>query len=242
MAFLRTCFLCLVMAPIGQAATWTEAFSEERLDPRHWVVTTDGDFREWSVQVADVPHASGNRRLGVRADTRGTRDETVKVLGVRSIPSIALDRGVDISVDLDWNAQANGSYLSAAIVLSPDAALQNPFKAADWLKVEYIGVPPGRNARMVVGVRRAGHERTLFNEGWPERGRAGRPIALQHLAIAIQGGTVQIRENERLVYESKEKVVDFDEAHLYLQMSSHSNYPARTVYFDNVRVEESRRR
>ena len=28
----------------------------------------------------------------------------------------------------------------------------------------------------------------------------------------------------------------FTKAYLYLQMSSHSNYRARTVYFDSVRV------
>jgi hypothetical protein len=234
---LRSCLLLVVVAPVGQAAIWTDTFSGPSLDPARWQVTVDGDFRERSIQVAGPPQGSGGGRLGVRADTRGTGDETVKVLGVRSVPSIALDREVKISVDLDWNAQSNGSYLSAGVVLSPHATSQSPFKASDWLKVEYVGVPPGRNARMVVSVRRAGQERTLFTEGWPERGREGRPIGLQRLAIVCRDGAVEIWENDTLRYSSKEKLAAFDAAYLYLQMSSHSNYPARTVYFDNVRVE-----
>jgi hypothetical protein len=225
------------VAPLGQAAIWTDTFSDPRLDPKRWTVTADGDFREWSVQVAGLPPAAGSGRLGVRADTRGTRDDIVKVLGVRSVPSIELDRDVRISVDLDWNAQSNGSYLTAAIVLSPHATSHSPFTAADWLKIEYVGVPPGRNARMVVGLKRQGHERTLDNEGWPQRGRGGRPIGVQHLAVEIRRGTVAVWENDALAYRSTEALIDFDAAYLYLQMSTHSNYPARTVYFDNVRVE-----
>jgi len=237
---LRSCLLLVVVAPIGQAAVWMETFSEPRIDPGRWQVTADGDFREWGVQVAELPQGLGSGRLGVRADTRGSSDQTVKVLGVRSVPLIDLDREVRISVDLDWNEQANGSYLSAAIVLSPSSTSQSPFDAPDWLKVEYVGVPPGRNARMVVGLKQGGHERTLENEGWPVRGREGRRIGVQHLVIVCRRGALQVWENERLMYESKEKVIGFGGAYLYLQMSSHSNYPARTVYFDNVRVEDLR--
>ena len=228
----------MVVAPIGQAAVWMDTFSEPRVDPGRWQVTAAGDFRDWSVSVAEAPQARGSGRLAVRADTRGSSDETVKVLGVRSIPLIDLDREVRVSVDLDWNDQANGSYLSAAIVLSPSSTRQSPFEAPDWLKVEYVGVPPGRNARMVVGVKQGGHERTLENEGWPGRGREGRRIGVQHLVIVSRRGALQVWENERLAYESKERVIGFDSAYLYLQMSSHSNYPSRTVYFDNVQVED----
>ena len=235
---LRACLMLAMVAPFSQVATWTDTFSEPRVDPRRWHLTSDGDFREWSVQVAELPQASGSGRLALRADTRGSSDETVKFLGVRSVPSLDLDREVRISVDLDWNSQTNGSYLSAAIVLSPSATSQSPFNASDWLKVEYVGVPPGRNARMVIGLKQGGHERTLENEGWPGRGREGRRIGLQHLVIVCRRGALQVWENETLMYESKERVIGFDSAYLYLQMSSHSNYPARTVYFDNVRVED----
>jgi hypothetical protein len=235
---LRACLMLAMVAPFGQVATWTDTFSERRVDPWRWHITSDGDFREWSVQVAELPQANGSGRLALRADTRGSSDETVKFLGVRSVPSIDLDRDVRIAVDLDWNSQSNGSYLSAAIVLSPSATSQSPFNASDWLKVEYVGVPPGRNARMVIGLKQGGHERTLDNEGWPGRGRQGRPIGVQHLVIVCSRGALQVWENGMLAYESKEKVIGFATAYLYLQMSSHSNYSARTVYFDNVRVEQ----
>ena len=229
--------LMLAVRVSGQAAVWADTFAQPRLDPQRWQVTAEGDFREWSVGVADLPPQNGGPRLRVSADTRGTSDETIKAVGVRSVPVVEFGGDVRISVDLDWNAQANGSYLTAAIVLSPHATSQNPLTLPDWLKVEYVGVPPGTHARMVVGVRRGGRERTLFNEGWPARGREGRPIGLQHLAIVSRDGTVQVWENGALLYDSTEPVVEFGAAHLYLQMTSHSNYPRRTVYFDNVRVE-----
>jgi hypothetical protein len=238
---LRSCLLLMFLVRVsGQVTIWTDTFAGPGLDPGRWQVTGDGDFREWSVGVADLP-APGGGRLGLSADTRGSRDETIKLLGVRSVPAIALDRDVRISVDLDWNAQANGSYLSAAIVLSPQATSQNPFTVPDGLKVEYVGVPPGKHGRMVVGVRRGGRERTLFNEGWPGRGREGRPIGLQRVAIVYRDGAVQVWENDVLLYDSQEALVDFGAAYLYLQMTSHSNYPRRTVYFDNVRVEDWQR-
>jgi hypothetical protein len=31
--------------------------------------------------------------------------------------------------------------------------------------------------------------------------------------------------------------INFTQAYLYLQMSSHSNYPSRDVYFDNILVQ-----
>lgn len=131
-------------------AVWAETFAHRSLDLSRWELTADGDFREWAVDVVEVPGGSGNLRLGLGGDTRGTRDDTVKFLGVRGVPLIQLGKEGHISVDLDWNNQVNGSYLSAAIVLSPHATIKSPLKRPDWLKVEYVGVPPGKNARMVI--------------------------------------------------------------------------------------------
>jgi hypothetical protein len=178
-----------------------------------------------------------NGRLRLQADTRDTRDDTVKFLGVRSITAFRLGRETRVTTDLDWNDQANGSYLTAGIVLSPVLTVGNPLSAPDLLRIEYIGVPPGRNGRIVVVTKNAGREQYLFTEGWPEVQREGRRIGLQHLEILLRDGSLQVWENKRLLYESKEKAVLFDRAHLYLQMSSHSNYPPREVFFKNVRVE-----
>jgi hypothetical protein len=229
--------LALASPTSAEPTGWVETFREGRLDPARWAVTAEGDFRDRVVDVLDVKkRGPGDFRLRLRADTRGTWDETVKVLGVRSIGKIRLDVPTRISGELDWNKQANGSYLSAALILAPTAASTNPLTGADWVKVEYVGVPPGQNARLVVAIKVAGRERTVYAEGWPDTNRAGRNIALQQVMITIRDGGYQVWENGQLVYDSEGTALSFAAAYLYLQLSSHSNYPAREIYFDNIRV------
>jgi len=232
--------MLLAVAGGERAVIWTENFASGQLDPSRWQPTADGDFRESDVSVVAGADGDSTFRLGVSADTQGTRDDTVKFVGVRAVSPIPLEGKIRISVVLDWNKQSNGSYLTAAVVLCPYGTPGNPFTRSDWVKVEYVGVPPGTNARMVVGLKKGGHERTVYDEGWPETNRTGRAIGLQHLVIGFDDRYMQVWENDRLVYESKEKVADFNGAFLYLQMSSHSNYPRRTVYFSDIRVEEER--
>ena len=221
-------------------AVLTETFAQGRLDPGRWALTAEGDFRQWTVDVVEVLEGTGDFHLSLSADTRGTRDDTITVLGVRSLPLLRLGPEVRISLDLDWNNQVNGSYLAAAIVLSPQATIKSPFKCPDWLKVEYVGVPPGQKARMVIGLKRRGQERTLYNEGWPDSNRVGRTIGLQRLMIVLRDHVLQVWENDKLLYDSQAKVSAFNAAYLYLQMTTHSNYPRRTIYFDNIHVEQGR--
>jgi hypothetical protein len=182
---------------------WAETFREGWLDPARWEVTAEGDFRDRDVDVLDVKKRGvGDFRLRLRADTRGARDGTVKVLGVRGARKIPLGEATRISAELDWNEQANGSYLSAALVLAPTATSMNPLTSLDWVKVEYVGVPPGQNARLVVGVKVEGRERTVYAEGWPDTNRAGRNIALQQVMIAVRDRAFQVCENGQLVYDS----------------------------------------
>jgi hypothetical protein len=235
---LRSClFLALAVASADRVVVWTEDFAGSHLDTNRWQTTSEGDFREWDVSVTP---AADTFRLAISADTQGTRDDTVKFVGVRGKSPIRIERDVRVSVDLDWNKQSNGSYLSAAVVLCPYETSESPFKLSDWLKVEYVGVPPGTNARMVVGLKKRGQERTLHQEGWPETNRSGRPIGLQHLVIVFHGRSMQVWENDRLAYDAKERVADFESAFLYLQVSSHSNFRRRTILFGDIRVEEER--
>ena len=214
---------------------WRESFGAGVLQPGRWAVTRDGDFREHIVDVANVgKDGPEDFRLRVLADTRGTRDDTVKFLGARMLEPIRLSEPKRIAVDLDWNDQENGSYLSAAIVLSPHETSGNPLASADWLKVEYVGVPPGKNARMVVAFTANGRSRMPYAEEWPNTNREGRQIALQHVEMVARGGSFQVWENGKLLYDANDKALPFDNAYLYLQMSSHSNYPKREIYFDNV--------
>ena len=64
----------------------------------------------------------------------------------------------------------------------------------------------------------------------------GRRIAQQDVQLRIDGASTSVAENGRTLFERTGHRLGFTEAYLYLQMSSHSNYPAREVYFDSVRV------
>jgi hypothetical protein len=205
-------------------------------DPLLWVKTSEADFQERSVDFLPVSGSTPPlRRLRLRAATIGTRDDTVKFLGARSAEPIPLGKGGKVSVDVDWNHQANGCYLAAQIVLAPAKTEGNPLGGADWLKVEYLGVPPGTNGRLAVGTRTSGRDGPLFTEGWPQVRREGRPIGLQHVDIEIKDRGFVVRENGVESYVSKpDEAPAMQEAYLYLQMSTHSNYPARELYFGRV--------
>jgi hypothetical protein len=224
-----------------QPKLFVENFSEGRLDLERWAIISDGDFHERTIDVVDRGEAPAHDyRLRLRADTLGTRDETVKFLGVRTVKALPVGEGARITCDLDWNNQANGCYLSAAFVLSPEKTDGNPLTNHNWVKVEYIGVPPGENARVEIKVCRDDQVKTLEAEGWPEKNRTGRRIGLQKLELMIRNRTLQVSENGAQIYRSTEPVLPFDEAYLYCQMSSHSNYPARQVYFSNISVSSEK--
>ena len=74
------------------------------------------------------------------------------------------------------------------------------------------------------------------HEAWGTTNRKGRSISVQRITIVIRDRSYQVFENDVLQYESKGAELSFDSAHVYLQMSSHSNYRAREVYFDNLRI------
>ena len=208
---------------------WADDFSHEELDPDQWAVTSAADFRENIVEVLDG-------RLRLQVDTIGTDDETVKYLGVRSVGPIRFAAETRITAELDWNDQANGSYLRAGLVLSPLATSGNPQEGSDWLKVEYVGVPPGKNARILVARQAGGRVRHLYNEGWPQTNRGGRQIGRQDITLVIREASFEVLENGALIFESGPGELPFASAYLYLQMSSHSNYRAREVFFDDVSV------
>lgn len=213
-------------------------FQETRLDTTRWQRTQAGDFKEAIVDVVDVDSGEGDDYLlRLRANTIGTRDDTVKFLGIRSVQSIDFAQGVKVSLDLDWNEQANGCYLTAAVYLCPTITSTNPRDEADWLKLEYVGVPPGKNARSVVAKKVNGRVQYLDRDGWTEN-RQGRVIANQHINIFIDRRGFRIRENGQELYGIESHELSFKQAYLYLQMSSHSNYPSREVYFDNISVSK----
>lgn len=190
-----------------------------------WEPTHEGDFETHAVDT------SGSR-IVLRAATRGTSGDTVKFMGVRRRREIRLTPGAKIAFDIDWNRQANGSGLSAGFVLSPDATDGNPLAndAAFW--VEFIGVPPGKKARRVIGSRTGSRSRLLDQERWPDENREGREIGVQRIEIEVgEKNEVRVSENGIPVFTSEPGALGFDKGYLYLQLSSRSNYPPREVAF-----------
>lgn len=222
----------------SQYRVFFDDFETGRLDTTRWQRTQEGDFKEANVEVMDVELGDGvDYRLRVQANTMGTHDDTVKFLGVRSVEPIVFTPRAVVSFDLDWNQQTNGCYLTAAVYLCPTATSKNPRDEADWLKFEYVGVPPGKKARSVVARKTRGRVQYLHRDGWPED-RQGRGIGNQHIDIMRDGNGFHILENGRQLYRTPSHDLHFDEVYIYLQMSSHSNYPSREVYFDNITISE----
>ena len=211
-------------------------FEQGILDSNKWSPTREGDFRESIVDVNDVdPTKLFDYRLRLKADTIGTRDDTVKFHGVRSMRRIDFAKGKRISFDLDWNNQSNGCYLTGAIYLCPTVTNGNPREEKDWLKFEYVGVPPGYNARSVIATKIDGLVRSLDLDGWPEN-RRGRQISNQRITIILDDKGFKVVENGKEIYNSQLHNLRWTAAYIYLQMSSHSNYSLREIYFDNIIV------
>jgi hypothetical protein len=150
----------------AQAAGFRDDFSAGSLDPQAWARTHMNDFETEIVEVAQG-------RLRLAASSVGTNDLTVKWHGVRSRrPVVEVEQGSVVRLTLGWNGQANGCYMTADAYICPTPT-QDPEHAPSWVRISYIGVPPGRNARCHIAVRARGRERTLLTEGWPEQ-RTGR--------------------------------------------------------------------
>jgi hypothetical protein len=223
----------LLAVPLAGQEHFRDDFSSPSLQGGRWVVTAAGDFKERTVDV------TSDHRLRLRADTVGTRDDSVKFLGVRTREAFAVGEGLCVAATLDWNDQANGSYLSAALVLAGAATLENPLRGEDWLAAEYVGVPPGRNARLQLDSSRSGRRRTLEDEGWPHAQRGGRTIGKVRVVLFVAPAGIRLWEDGELRHQSTAPGSSAERVFLHLQLSSHSNYPAREVYFDDVEVSSA---
>lgn len=195
-----------------------------------WVRVISGGAAVAVAEIAGSP-PYGRLRLGI--DTIDTDPATVKFVGVRSRMALESPLPLLISWSLDWNDQKNGSYLAAGLILSPDGSGDRPTAAADWLRVSYVGVPPGRNARLEVSERFHGTRKSLYSEGWPTENRLGRRIGLQKLELRISATGLELSENGKLVFTA-ERSIDFEQLYVHLFLTSHSNYNLREVFFDDV--------
>ncbi len=212
----------------GLSGVFVETFEGAALDSARWLVTSAADGKGGASLDA------GRLRLWI--ESMGTLARTVKYFGLRSASSWALTHGLSVAADLDWSQLANASYFSAALVLAPAATATNPLETDDWVMVQYIGVPPRANGRIEVSARRAGVVKTLFDEGWPDKNRTGRTLGAQRVELRFIDGGLELRENGNTLWRSSPDVLPFPRAHVYLQVATHSNYPVREIFFDNVAI------
>ena len=231
------CGLALMVAVIAQGAI-TETFDGPLTDAQ-WIVVRSGDAQE---SVADVVDG----RLHLRLNTLGTRDDTVKYLGIRTPQALDISEGVEIRYTLDWNQQENGCYLGAGLVLCPTApevtdpithvtSAAAPDGEPTFLVFDDLGVPPGKNLRAFCTLKRNKLDRYLFTDGWPKN-KTGRELNLIHMRLQLTPQTLRIWENDTLLTEITNLKLPFTQTYLYLRLQSHSNYPAREVYFDDFSV------
>ena len=148
-----------------------------------------------------------------------------------------------IMFDLDWNNQINGSYLTASFYLCPTKS-NNPKEESDWLKFEYVGVPPGQNVRINIRAKRDGVVYPLHTDWGPrdEQGRPlGKPLGLSshRISIFLVKGSLRVVQDNEEIYSPSTHNLSFTAAYIYLQMSSGTNYPSREIYFDNVIVRST---
>jgi len=219
---------------------FTEDFEKGRLDLLRWEVTSDGDFAEAIVDVIDV--ASGEEtdfRLRLRANTVGTSDP-LKYLGLKSKNTVHFDTAKAILFDLDWNKQTNGSYLTASFYLCPIKS-DNPKEESDWLKFEYVGVPPGRNVRINILAKADGVIYPLHVD-WGPRSDNGRPLgkplglSSHRISLFLDKSRMRVVQDDEEIFPLTKHNLNFTTAYIYLQMSSGTNYPSREIYFDNIIV------
>lgn len=208
-----------------------EPFAANSLDPAVWHPTASGIC---SVEAVDV----SDGRLRVRVGTLGQSDLVVG-RGLRTTRPLRLAAPCELSLELDWNEQVNGCYLEAGVYLCPAATDVGPEVCSDWWRVVYIGVPPGQKARIWSSLRLNGGERALYSEGWPDQ-RSGRNIGLQRISLRWDMDELRIVENDRLLFALPAASIPFREAYLYLQVKSHSNYPPRDLFFDNITFQSQR--
>lgn len=230
--------------PVAQSPLiFQEDFEQGILDLSRWEVTRDDDFAEATVDVVDVdPGEDADYRLRLRANTIGTSDP-LKFLGARSKNMVDFGDGKAILFDLDWNNQANGCYLTASFYLCPTAS-NNPREESDWLKFEYVGVPPGRNVRINIWEKVDGVVHPLHTDWGPrdDRGRPlGKPLGLtsHRIVLILDKAKLRVVQDDEEIYPLSKHNLNFTTAHIYLQMSSGTNYPSREVYFDNIAVQSA---
>jgi hypothetical protein len=212
----------------------TDDFNSATIDAAKWRTTSKNDFSESVIDLVPIKGNEKNVRLRLRCAIMNTDDRTVKFLGLVTQKLLDLSGRRQLELDFDWNNQANGCYLTAGVYLCPTLTTGNPEDEPQWVRLQYVGVPPGRNARAAIWLKDGIRLRCLYDEGWPAKQRVGRLVAQPHVELRLDDGRLTFVEDGKTLFASGQEKLSFEAVHLYLQMSSHSNYPAREIFFDNI--------
>lgn len=202
-----------------------ETFGTNLVNPLNWEIVRQGAFTRFSVEP------SGASRLKLGLETLGTPAGSEHLLGVRRREPLSMSRPLRISTELDWNHPANGSYLSAGLVLAGAESEGSPLEGPDWIKVEYVGVPPGKTGRLVVASRSAGVDRNPYLDGWPMPSKEGRALGVQRIELRVRDGGFEVWENGRVKVAWEGGRVSMKSGYVYLYVASRSNYGLREVLF-----------
>ncbi len=222
-------------AATAQAEHFVERFQGESLDPARWLRTRQHDFQIAEIGLQPDPEEPEDGRLRLAAATIGTRDVTVKHMGLVHPRALDLTQPTTIEVELDWAHQANGSYLTLGLYLSPELTTVSPSEAPDWLTYRLVGVPPGRTARQEVMRRASGNLQIVDRFGWPAQ-REGDDTGRTTVRLEIDGRKLRVLRDAQEVAKVEDSGVRFDRGYLYLEMSTHSNYGLRELFVDGVEV------
>lgn len=221
--------------PAPKVEEYVEEFSAEVLDPQRWQATRLNDFQEARWDLQPDPEEPGDGRLRLRAATLNTRDATVKHMGVVLTRPLDLRSPVDVQVDLDWAHQRNGSYLALAAYLAPAFDRTSVTQTPDWLGVRVVGEPPGQTARLEVMRRSHGNLAALERFGWPGT-KPGRDMGRVRLELHLDGRAARLNVDGKERFSTPDAGHRYEQAFLYLELTSHSNYPGRDVFVDRVAI------
>ena len=219
----------------GPAEQLIEEFGGDTLDPERWQTTRLNDFQEARWDLGPDPGQQGDGRLRLRAATLDTRDATVKHMGLVMTRPLDLRASAEVELDLDWAHQRNGSYLALALYLAPSFTRKSASKGDDWLAVRVVGEPPGRTARVELLRRSSGNLAALERFGWPKR-KPGWDMGPVRLGVRLDGGALRLSIDGKERFSTANAGLRFEQAHVFVELTSHSNYAAREVFVDRVAV------
>lgn len=191
-------------------------------------------WRQGTPAAAEAAFTATGLRLSLA--TLGSRPGQVHGVGAVS-SALEVGAGLSVRARLDWQAPANACYRAGGLCVVPAALVDagdltlDAARPAAWLEV--VGVPPGRTARRFAAVRTGPHPSPVFTDGWPID-RAGRALERVTLEVVVRPGGVSFAaDGEELGHAA----LDLGpRVRVLLYQTSHANYPARPVVFEEVAV------